>query len=248
MPTETFCLKYWDASDWLTPVVILEQWCKGDQECWRAKTLALVSACERGEVSYQRSDGKTFNDPVFELFRRQLLLIERASFEAWVIKIEGCNPLNVHKTHAPVASHLARPAWLDSSKSVAEPQPVLPADSDTEISDPVGLTPQAAPGAANKSRAVTSHDLIQAFRKHVDPLQNKSWWEERLSNPGRYQGLESARMSLGRLNRGGQRTVSTWCLADIATWLITKKHMSRERVIKVIEKQFPDYDVLIEYL
>lgn len=248
MPIETSCQKYWDASDWLTPVAILEQWCQGDQECWKAKALALVSACERGDVNFQRSDGKTFNDPVFELFRRQLLLIERASFEAWVIKIEGCNSLNAQNRPATAPKPVARPAWADIGKNVAEPQPARQADSDAGTEDQAIVTPQTAPGAANKSRPVTSHDLIQAFRRHVDPLQNKSWWEERLSNPGRYQGLEMARISLGRLNRGGQRTVSTWCLADIATWLITKKHMSRERVIKVIEKQFPDYDVLIEYL
>ena len=120
------CQKYWDASDWLIPEAILEQWCRGDRDCWKAKTLALLSACERGEINYQRSDGKSFDDPLWELFRRQILLVERSSFEAWVLKIEGRNPLGAVPRAGAVMMQPARPAWTDGGDDVrsATPTPV----------------------------------------------------------------------------------------------------------------------------
>jgi hypothetical protein len=87
------CERYWDDADWLSPTYILEHWCQQDTRCWHAKQQALFSACERGEVKYRRSDGKTFDDPVDELARRGILTIERASFEGWVIRLDGHSPL-----------------------------------------------------------------------------------------------------------------------------------------------------------
>ncbi len=172
MPSETDCQKYWDASDWLSPVAILEQWCQGDRDCWKAKSLALVSACERGEINYERSDGKTFEDPVLELFRRQLLLIERASFEAWVIKIEGRNPLN-SPTRPPAAPKLtARPAWLDRGDSVAVaqpvPQPALETATDAGKDDQATATAKVAHPDDSVLPSVSSQALTEAFRKRSD--------------------------------------------------------------------------------
>ncbi|NBU45677.1 MAG: hypothetical protein EBS37_16665, partial [Betaproteobacteria bacterium] len=59
----------------------------------QAKLQALLSACERGEVNYRRSDGKWFDDPVHELYQRRKLLIERQSFNRWCTKLEGKSPL-----------------------------------------------------------------------------------------------------------------------------------------------------------
>ena len=254
MPSETDCQKYWDASDWLSPVAILEQWCQGDRDCWKAKSLALVSACERGEINYERSDGKTFEDPVLELFRRQLLLIERASFEAWVIKIEGSNPLN-SPTRPPAVSKLtARPAWLDRGDSVAVaqpvsqpvPEPAIETATDAGKDDQATATAKVAPRDDSVLPSVSSQALTEAFRKRIDSYENRQWWQERLGNPGRYDGLMEARASKGQPNRGGTRVASTWHLATIAKWLINKNHMSRERVIAVIERHFPAHDSLID--
>ncbi|MBZ4209865.1 MAG: hypothetical protein LAD29_01960 [Rhodoferax sp.] len=174
-------------------MAILEHWCQGDRDCWKAKSLALVSACERGEINYERSDGKTFEDPVLELFRRQLLLIERASFEAWVIKIEGSNPLN-SPTRPPAVSKLtARPAWLDRGDSVAVaqpvsqpvPEPAIETATDAGKDDQATATAKVAPLDNNVLPSVSSQALTEAFRKRSDSYKNRQWWQERLGNPGR---------------------------------------------------------------
>lgn len=74
------CDPYWDEADWLPPWYILDRWCQRDEACIQAKQQALLSACERGEVQYRRSDGKTYDDPVHELSSRGKLLIHRQSF------------------------------------------------------------------------------------------------------------------------------------------------------------------------
>ncbi len=262
MPADNACQKYWDQSDWLIPVVILEQWCQGDQDCWKAKTLALMSACERGEVKYQRTDGKSFDDSVWELFRRQLLIVERASFDAWVIKIEGHNPLKSlpRQTDAPVFT--ASPAWRGRDNSVTPPRPVAPFAKHAGSDDQAAATAITSPSQAHVVEmvaakvgaqevvlpAVTSDALTLAFRMHQDTHRNQTWWKERLGNPDRYSDLEPARISKGIPNRGNQRKPSAWNLALVAVWLIDKKHMTRERVIKVIEKSFPDHDSVIDWI
>ena len=42
-----------------------------------------LSACERGQVQWRRSDGKPYDDPIHELAARNRVLIERSSFAAW---------------------------------------------------------------------------------------------------------------------------------------------------------------------
>ena len=73
------CDPYWEHADWLPPWYILDQWCQQDDRCKQAKQQALFTACEKGIVVYRRNDGKDFDDPVHELSRRGILLIDRAS-------------------------------------------------------------------------------------------------------------------------------------------------------------------------
>lgn len=87
------CDPIWEHADWLPPEYILDRWCQQDARCRYAKQQALLSACERGEVYYRRSDGKTFDDPIHELSARGILLIDRDSFVAWANAVDGQSPL-----------------------------------------------------------------------------------------------------------------------------------------------------------
>lgn len=91
-PKDT-CDHYWEHADWLPPWYILDRWCQRDDRYRQAKYEALLTACERGDVKYGRRDGKGFDDPVRELAERRILTIERISFDAWAIRLEGQSPL-----------------------------------------------------------------------------------------------------------------------------------------------------------
>lgn len=60
---------------------ILNDWCKLGQSCKEIKKLAILGACEREKIEYTRKDGKSFNDPVIDLYGRGLLLIHERSFK-----------------------------------------------------------------------------------------------------------------------------------------------------------------------
>lgn len=82
------CSKYADQAEWLRISDILNDWCKADRTCREVKELAILGACENGEIEYTRNDGKTFDDPVVELYGRGLLLINKNSFNEWKQRIE----------------------------------------------------------------------------------------------------------------------------------------------------------------
>ena len=156
------CEFYWESSDWLPPGYILERWCQvDDRPCLEAKLQALLSACERGDVGYRRRDGKDFDDPVHELWSRRILLIERASFEAWVTALEGKSPLSIPpgpETHSPAVT--ATPP----SREASAIQP-----KSTEVVAIPGA-PESPPLAVS---SVTSEAIIAAFRIHADADSNR---------------------------------------------------------------------------
>ncbi|HAO3757771.1 TPA: hypothetical protein IOH10_001343 [Salmonella enterica] len=78
------CEQYWELADWVPVNVLIDEWCKSDKVCKEAKRAAIFSACERGYINYRRSDGKTWDDPVYDIWARGLLLIEKKSFFDWV--------------------------------------------------------------------------------------------------------------------------------------------------------------------
>lgn len=82
------CSKYSEHAEWLRIPDILSDWCKADRACREVKELAILGACENGEIEYIRSDGKTFDDPVMELHGQNLLLINKQSFNHWKAKID----------------------------------------------------------------------------------------------------------------------------------------------------------------
>ena len=107
-PPPSSCDPYWEHADWLPPWYILDQWCQQDARCRHAKQQALLSACERGEIDYRRSDNKTFDDPIHELSSRGILLIDRNSFDAWATTVDGKSPLPTSNRPVVVAP---RPVW-----------------------------------------------------------------------------------------------------------------------------------------
>ena len=76
-------IHYWTQSDWWPVWLVLERWGVPEPQCLEAKRQALLSACERGQVQWRRSDGKPYDDPIHELAARNRVLIERSSFMAW---------------------------------------------------------------------------------------------------------------------------------------------------------------------
>lgn len=85
------CSVYSDYAEWLRLSDILNDWCKADRTCREVKQLAILGACENGEIEYTRSDGKTFDDPVIDLQGRGILLINKNSFNEWKNRIEQKN-------------------------------------------------------------------------------------------------------------------------------------------------------------
>ena len=92
------CSKYSDYAEWLRLSDILNDWCKSDNTCKEVKKLAILGACENGEIEYTRNDGKDFDDPVMELQGRGLLLINKRSFNEWKNRIEQKNTTPIIKT------------------------------------------------------------------------------------------------------------------------------------------------------
>lgn len=82
------CSQYSDCAEWLRLSDILNEWCKADRACREVKQLAILGACENGEIEYTRSDGKTFDDPVIDLQGRGILLINKKSFNDWKNNLE----------------------------------------------------------------------------------------------------------------------------------------------------------------
>jgi len=77
------CSHIWAESDYIELNAAIEYWCEGDARCRLAKEQAILSACERGLIQWERADKKPFNDPIRELAARNLVLIERKSFDEW---------------------------------------------------------------------------------------------------------------------------------------------------------------------
>lgn len=88
------CSIYSDYAEWLRLSDILNEWCKADRTCREVKQLAILGACENGQIDYTRSDGKTFDDPVIDLHGRGILLINKNSFNEWRNRVEERNTMS----------------------------------------------------------------------------------------------------------------------------------------------------------
>jgi hypothetical protein len=242
------CDRYWDDADWIPPWYILDLWCQNNERCRQAKQQALLSACERGEVDYRRSDCKTFDDPVHELAARGLLMIGRASFSAWATRLDGKSPLS--STQKPT-SPPRRPAWVDNAWSpklavlvtdATSPMPApVPIDAEADDSKKIeDATPR--PRIAHSPPAVPSSAIIEAFQIRTTETENAAWWDQRMRDAKRY-GLLDARMAKGRL-----QTPSYWRPDLIALWLCEKNHLSAKAAKRIVAHQFPDWADTLDYL
>lgn len=147
------CDPYWEHADWLPPWYILDHWCQQDARCRQAKQQALLSACERGDIYYRRSDGKTFDDPIHELVSRGILLIDRDSFDAWATTVDGKSPLPARPRKQPPYPGWASPGtyrfdedqwdWVPDTPPVSSRPPVTPPGQSTDTLPQRTVTPPA---------------------------------------------------------------------------------------------------------
>lgn len=80
--------QYLHFAEWLKLTDILNEWCEVDKNSRDGKAMAILGACENGEIAYTRNDGKNFDDPVIDLYGRGILLINKKSFNIWKDKVE----------------------------------------------------------------------------------------------------------------------------------------------------------------
>ena len=303
-------IHYWTQSDWWPVWLVLERWGVPEPQCLEAKRQALLSACERGQVQWRRSDGKPYDDPIHELAARNRVLIERSSFMAWsrtlperrrvvapalpswastlpafpalqqpAAGLAVSHIAVVHsRTHAEVverqvAANDPVPLVTEVATQALAPQDDLaactPASSDPNPQDSTtswSLVTQLQGSAAISSApqndyasypseaelrklGVPTQEIIDAFKVRSDPKENAQWFRERMSNIKRAnKGLAAALVQKGLPSRGMQHYSSYWRPDLVASWLIDKKHMSRHRVIHILQTRFPEWADLADYL
>ena len=238
------CDHYWEHADWLPPWYILDRWCQSDDRCRQAKYAALLSACERGDVKYGRRDGKRFDDPVQELAERRILLIERTSFDAWAIRLDGKSPLD--GPPRPMQPLPPRPAWATPLPAVTTSLPnppgeVLPPETAAEHGDVLMPVAAASSTLTPPLGDVPSDEIIAAFPVLADEKANTEWWKPRMREAKDY-GLTGARTRAGRL-----REQSRWQPHLIAAWLVDKGHMQAKVVKRILIRSFPDWADAADY-
>jgi hypothetical protein len=81
-----------------------------------------------------------------------------------------------------------------------------------------------------------SSKIAAAFKVKLVDEENLKWWENRLRSAKKY-GLVSARASPGRASQQ-----SHWSPVMVAAWLIEKEHLTRDAVLRAMQKHFPDCD------
>lgn len=244
------CDHYWEHADWLPPWYILDRWCQRDDRCRQAKYEALLTACERGEVQYGRRDGKDFDDPVRELAERRILIIERASFDTWAIRLDGNSPLA--GPPRPMQPLPPTPAWAKPTPAPMSPVavvadacnqqaevPLVDATAEKEVvSAPIASErPNLPPPAGD----VPSNEIIAAFPVLADEQANTEWWKTRMREAKDY-GLTGARTHAGRL-----REPSRWQPHLVAAWLVDKGHMQAKVVKRILIRSFPDWADAADY-
>lgn len=313
-------IHYWTHSDWWPVWLVLERWGVPEPQSLEAKRQALLSACERGQVQWRRSDGKPYDDPIHELAARNRVLIERSSFAAWSrtlperrraavpalpswANVQAAAPTVqqpaaglavahiaiVHsRTHTevlerpsaandpvPLVTEVVTPALVPLPSQ--EPQADLDTCTETGTAASIDPNPQVAttswslvmqlqgsaaisstprhdyasyPSEAElRKLGVPTQEIIDAFKVRADPKENAQWFRERMSNIKRAnKGLAAALVQKGLPSRGMQHYPSYWRPDLVASWLIDKKHMSRHRVIHILQTRFPEWADLADYL
>lgn len=304
-------IHYWTQSDWWPVWLVLERWGVPEPQCLEAKRQALLSACERGQVLWRRSDGKPYDDPIHELAARNRVLIERSSFAAWSrtlperrrVAVPAALPTVqqpaaglavahiaiVHsRTHTevverqgaandpvPLVTEVVTPALvplpsqepqadLDTctetgTAASSDPNPqvattswslVMQLQGSAAISSPPRHDYASYPSEAElRKLGVPTQEIIDAFKVRADPKENAQWFRERMSNIKRAnKGLAAALVQKGLPSRGTQHYPSWWRPDLIASWLVSKGHMSRQRAIHILQTRFPEWADLADFI
>ena len=310
---QSACIDYWTYADWWPLGVVLARWRPHEPQCLEAKRQALLSACERGQVQWRRSDGKSYDDPIHELAARGRVLIEHSSFMVWSRSLTECSrvtyppvpswanaqpalsavqPLPTglavaqitiahSRTHAEAVERQAAvndpvPPVAESLKQAfvpltpPEPQDDLDTCAETCTADSNDTHPQVStvgwslvtqlqgsaaicklpqhdyasyPSEAElRKLGVPTDEIIDAFKVRADPKENAQWFRERMSNIKRAnKGLAAALVQKGLPSRGMQHYPSYWRPDLVASWLVSKGHMSRHRAVHILQTCFPDW-------
>lgn len=118
-----------------------------------------------------------------ELAERRFLIIERKSFDAWAIRLDGKNPLA--GPARPMQPLLSTPAWAKPTPSPVSPNPVV-VDACTRQTDVPAqvLASDAGNGAVSMTTApagdVPSDGIIAACPVLADERANTEWWKTRM--------------------------------------------------------------------
>jgi len=123
-------------------------------------------------------------------------------------------------------------SWYDATRG--QPSPGRAGISDFPLAEgferTLRLEPSARAGKGGPS--VASGEIISAFLVEENAKANYEWWNRRLRHPGRFS-LIGARAAQGRA-----KIPSRWYPHVVAAWLIDRQHLSREVVVRVMEKRF----------
>lgn len=127
--------------------------------------MAILGACENGEIEYTRDDGKTFDDPVIDLQGRGILLINKNSFNEWKNRIE-------HKNTAPIKT-ASKTNLLDFVNSV-DAEYISIGDAIDAIHKHIGLNQDI-----NKAVQVLTLAIGKAAMKpNIYKKDNLTGWEK----------------------------------------------------------------------
>lgn len=120
------CNRYWQHADYLPIETVITYWCElsgfTTVHCREAKRAAICSAVASGLIKFRRSDGKTFEEDIYTLASRALLLIDKDSFNAWAAQFADApvieKPLSNRErdTLLTIIAVLCKEAKLDLTK------------------------------------------------------------------------------------------------------------------------------------
>jgi hypothetical protein len=121
--------------------------------------------------------------------------------------------------------------WYDATRGTNGVSDFPLARGFLDVLRPAGTTQAGIP-----PEAVPSTEIVAAFRVESNATANARWWDDRMRAAKRY-GLLAARAS-----PGGAKKPSYWNPTLVASWLIEKNHLHRDRVLRAMETAFPDYE------
>ncbi len=147
---------------------------------------------------------------------------ERVSDDVRIIKADNGGHKDKDKDRAPLSE------WIEWADSVEWELPNFMRED------------EAKANMTQAKKAVSSSKIIACFDVERDAEKNKKWWDVRMRSAKRYF-LRECRASAGRA-----RNPSMWYPAQIAGWLVDKKHRRELQVANILRFYFKDDPVCME--